>query len=98
VRAPTPRATGWWSAGGGARVVGARPEGVRWTSAAGAPVRRGPHPLPPPRVAAAIEPAEDGTARVAFEAPVAALAPGQAAVFYDGERVLGGGWIAGALP
>jgi tRNA-uridine 2-sulfurtransferase len=25
--------------------------------------------------------------------PVAAAAPGQAAVFYDGERVLGGGWI-----
>jgi tRNA-uridine 2-sulfurtransferase len=35
-------------------------------------------------------------ARVEFDAPVAAITPGQAAVFYDGERVLGGGWIDGA--
>jgi len=34
------------------------------------------------------------TARVAFDEPVAAIAPGQAAVFYDGEEVLGGGWLA----
>lgn len=32
-------------------------------------------------------------ARVTFDAPVTAAAPGQAAVFYDGPRVLGGGWI-----
>jgi tRNA-uridine 2-sulfurtransferase len=31
--------------------------------------------------------------RIEFEAPVAAITPGQAAVFYAGERVLGGGWI-----
>ena len=31
---------------------------------------------------------------VSLEAPVRAAAPGQAAVFYDGDRVLGGGWIA----
>jgi len=37
---------------------------------------------------------EQGRARVEFEAPVSAAAPGQAAVFYDGERVLGGGWIS----
>ncbi len=30
----------------------------------------------------------------AFHDPVAAVAPGQAGVIYDGERVLGGGWIA----
>lgn len=35
-------------------------------------------------------------ARVTFSAPVAAAAPGQAAVVYEGARVLGGGWIAGA--
>ena len=33
-----------------------------------------------------------------FEAPVRAVAPGQAAVVYDGEVLLGGGWISAALP
>jgi tRNA-specific 2-thiouridylase len=31
--------------------------------------------------------------RVIFEEPVRAVTPGQAAVVYDGDRVLGGGWI-----
>ncbi len=31
---------------------------------------------------------------VQFDAPERAPAPGQAAVFYDGETVLGGGFIA----
>jgi len=31
--------------------------------------------------------------RVVFAAPEYGVAPGQAAVFYDGEQVLGGGWI-----
>lgn len=34
---------------------------------------------------------------VRFEAPVRAIAPGQAVVFYDGDRVLGGGRIREAL-
>lgn len=29
-----------------------------------------------------------------FDAPEYGVAPGQAAVLYDGDRVLGGGWIA----
>lgn len=37
---------------------------------------------------------EDGRAHVRFDEPVGAVAPGQAAVIYDGPRVLGGGWIA----
>jgi len=32
-------------------------------------------------------------ARVAFEEPQFGVSPGQACVFYDGDRVLGGGWI-----
>ncbi len=36
----------------------------------------------------------DGSAIVRFDVPQAAVTPGQAAVFYDGEEVLGGGFIA----
>jgi tRNA-specific 2-thiouridylase len=36
----------------------------------------------------------DGGASVTLAEPEAAVAPGQACVFYDGTRVLGGGWIA----
>lgn len=77
----------------------ARLEGVSWIS--------GEAPVEPVRVRvrvryrhegawATVEPDGKDGARVRFEAPVRALAPGQAAVFYDGERVLGGGWIARA--
>jgi tRNA-specific 2-thiouridylase len=34
-----------------------------------------------------------GEARVEFDEPVTAATPGQAVAFYDGTRVLGGGWI-----
>jgi tRNA-specific 2-thiouridylase len=44
---------------------------------------------------AQLEPGEHATL-VRFDSPVRAVAPGQAAVFYDGDVVLGGGWIAGA--
>jgi len=36
---------------------------------------------------------EGGAAEVELDAPEEAVAPGQACVFYAGERVLGGGWI-----
>lgn len=35
-----------------------------------------------------------GRLRVRFDLPESAAAPGQAVVLYEGERVLGGGWIA----
>ena len=47
--------------------------------------------------AARLEPREDGTAAVWFDTPQAAITPGQLAVFYVGERVIGGAPIAHAL-
>lgn len=79
---------------------GARLDGVSWVAGAAprAPLRarvcvRYRHA----GARAAIEADAAGGARVAFDEPVTAVAPGQAAVFYDGERVLGGGWIAESI-
>ena len=65
----------------------------------------GPPPVEPRRALAQIRyqhaaaagrltPLSDGRARFDFDAPQPAIAPGQAAVFYDGDDVIGGGWIA----
>jgi len=42
---------------------------------------------------AVISPKERREVEVKFKSPQKAITPGQAAVIYDGERVLGGGWI-----
>jgi tRNA-uridine 2-sulfurtransferase len=47
-----------------------------------------------PPAAATVTPLSNGAARVDLALPEDAIAPGQACVFYDGSRVLGGGWIA----
>jgi len=44
-------------------------------------------------VDATVQPLPDNKARIKFEKPQSGVAPGQAAVLYQGTRVLGGGWI-----
>ncbi len=43
--------------------------------------------------AATVTPIGEDTAEVVFDEPQRAVTPGQAVVFYDGERILGGGYI-----
>jgi tRNA-uridine 2-sulfurtransferase len=69
--------------------------GVNWIAAAPqAAIRasvqiRHRHPAAP----ATVRSVGDGRAEVIFDAPQIAITPGQAAVFFDGDVVLGGGWI-----
>jgi tRNA-uridine 2-sulfurtransferase len=71
--------------------------GVNWIAAA---EPRGPvrtfvkirHKHEP--AAAFVESLTDECARITFDVPQRAVTPGQAAVFYDDELVVGGGWIA----
>jgi tRNA-specific 2-thiouridylase len=44
--------------------------------------------------ASTLFPVNDKTARIQFEKPQSAITPGQCAVFYRDNEVLGGGWIA----
>ena len=41
-----------------------------------------------------LEKVGDDEVLVTFDRPQRAITPGQAAVFYDGETVVGGAWIA----
>jgi tRNA-specific 2-thiouridylase len=71
-------------------------ENVNWVSIVnpGSPLRasvkiRHKHEAAP----ATVEPLDSMRARVIFDTPQRAITSGQAAVFYDGDRVLGGGWL-----
>lgn len=46
---------------------------------------------------ATVKDADEGAAVVRFRAPARAVVPGQAVVLYQGEEVLGGGWIRRAV-
>ena len=48
-------------------------------------------------VAARLTPTAGDRVEAWFHEPASAVTPGQAAVFYRGDEVLGGGWIAEAL-
>jgi tRNA-specific 2-thiouridylase len=71
-------------------------QGVNWVSIeqppgpvrAGVKIRHKHEPA-----AATVDPMDATNAQVTFDDPQRAITPGQAAVFYDGERVLGGAWI-----
>ncbi len=50
-----------------------------------------------PGVLSVIRPVGDGRVEVEFAEPQVGVSPGQAAVFYEGSRVLGGCWIDGPM-
>ncbi len=66
-------------------IAGARPAG---SIEAQVKIRHGHEPAE-----ATIKPGTNGEVRIRFRVPQRAIAPGQAAVFYQDEVVLGGGWI-----
>ena len=68
-----------WLGEGAAPEDGTRIEAKIRSAAAPAPAR--------------LRPRGDGTAELVFDQPQYGVASGQACVFYDGERLLGGGWI-----
>src|SRR5207237_8055662 len=51
-----------------------------------------------PGTAATVTPLEDHRARIRLHEPQRAVTPGQAAVIYDGDVVVGGGWICRGEP
>lgn len=50
-----------------------------------------------PGVPAVLSPLEGGRVQARFQIPQKAVTPGQAAVFYKGDEILGGGWIEKSL-
>ena len=54
---------------------------------------RADSPSPSAGAAGRVRAIEGGRAEFEFDEPQPAVTPGQAAVFYDGDIVIGGGWI-----
>lgn len=77
-----------------ARGRGAALEGFRWLCAARPRRVRARIRYRHQGVDATLEEGDGGRARLRFDAPQRGVAPGQAAVLYEGDRVVGGGWIA----
>ncbi len=67
--------------------------GAPMTAGEGIPVMAKLRSTQPPMPATLHTPFHEGEAELVLDGPAGAVAPGQAAVLYDGERVLGGGWI-----
>jgi tRNA-specific 2-thiouridylase len=71
-------------------------EGINWVSIenpvapfpAFVKIRHKHEPAP-----ATVEPLDESHARITFDSPQRAITPGQAAVFYEADRVLAGAWI-----
>ncbi len=89
------RGASWWAR---ARALGARRvplASVNWLGAAKPPAEiRCAVKLRSAHAPAAASLTLDGDGGEALlDEPAFAVAPGQACVFYDGERMLGGGWI-----
>ena len=63
----------------------------------GAPLPAGHYEVKVRSAAAPVGCTFDGEGMVRFDEPARAPAPGQSAVFYDGDAVVGGGFIAEAL-
>jgi len=73
-------------------VAAARIEGLNWLAEDQTEVEAKVRSLARP-VAGKWDGADDGRGRLTFATPEYGVAPGQSAVFYDGERLLGGGTI-----
>ena len=66
---------------------------ARRAAGGAARVDRADPPSPPGRAGDRARRSATARAEVVFDEPQLAVTPGQAVVFYDGDDVVGGGWI-----